>query len=239
MNVLIDFFMNMDQYLNTMAGSYGYLVYLVLFAVVFSETGLVVTPFLPGDSIIFTCGALAAMEQVNIFLVLAVFAAASILGDTVNYALGKSYGTTLITKIGGRFIKERHLEDARLFYEKYGGLAIFLGRFIPIIRTFVPFVAGMSKMKYKKFVFYNIVGGVIWVTLFSLTGFYFGNMPFIKNNFSIVILAIVFISVLPIFIKYLTNKKRTRNDDIQSCGTDRDIKHRKHNLSLGDNNKDE
>lgn len=195
MNNVIDFLLNMDQYLNAIAGSYGYLIYFILFAVVFCETGLVVTPFLPGDSVIFTCGALAAIGQVNIFVVLVVFAAASILGDTVNYTLGKGYGTMLVTKIGGRFIKERNMEEARLFYARYGGAAIFLGRFVPIIRTFVPFVAGMSKMKYQKFAFYNIFGGLIWVALFSLTGFYFGNMPFIKSNFSIVVLAIIFISV--------------------------------------------
>ncbi|MBR0598462.1 VTT domain-containing protein [Sinanaerobacter chloroacetimidivorans] len=211
MNNVIDFLLNMDQYLNTIAGSYGYLIYAILFAVVFCETGLVVTPFLPGDSIIFTCGALAAIGQVNIFLVLAVFAAASILGDTVNYILGKRYGTMLVTKIGGRFIKERHMEEASLFYARYGGAAIFLGRFVPIIRTFVPFVAGISKMRYQKFVFYNIFGGLVWVALFSLTGFYFGNMPFIKSNFSIVILAIIFISVLPILIKYITSKKERKS----------------------------
>jgi membrane-associated protein len=214
MNYFIDFILHMDQYLNTLVESSGFFVYIILFIVVFCETGLVITPFLPGDSIIFACGALAAIGQLNVFLVLAVFIAAAIFGDTVNYILGKHYGTALVVKIGGRFVKERHLEEARLFYDKYGGMAIFLGRFVPIIRTFVPFVAGMSNMKYQKFIYYNILGGITWAALFALAGFYFGNIPVIQNNFSIVVLAIILISVLPILIKSLTvrNKERSRNN---------------------------
>ena len=210
MNFLIDFILNIDKYLNTLVASYGYLVYVILFAVVFCETGLVITPFLPGDSIIFACGALAAIGQINVLAALAVLIAAAILGDATNYFLGRNYGTTLIAKVGGHFIKEKHLEDTRLFFDKYGWLAIFLGRFMPIVRTFVPFVAGMSSMKYKIFGFYNIIGGVIWVALFLMVGFFFGNIPFVKHNFSLVILAIIVISVLPIFIKWLTNKKKSK-----------------------------
>jgi membrane-associated protein len=202
----IDYVLNIDKYLNIIIQCYGYFVYIILFAVIFCETGLVVTPFLPGDSIIFTCGALAAAGKINYMVIMIFIIAAAILGDTVNYILGKK-GTTLVAKIGRRFIKEKHLKDARSFYEKYGGMAIFLGRFIPVVRTFVPFVAGMSNMKYQKFGFYNIVGGITWVVLFLTIGFYFGNIPFIKENFSVTILAIVFISIIPVFIKYLAAKK--------------------------------
>lgn len=141
-------------------------------------------------------------------VLLAVLIAAAVLGDAANYFLGKNYGAALVMKIGGRFIKKKHLEEGRRFYDQYGWMAISLGRFIPVVRTFVPFVAGMSKMKYRVFGIYNIIGGVAWVALFLTVGYYFGNMPFVQQNFSIVVLAIIVISLLPILIKYLGDKRR-------------------------------
>lgn len=213
MSILIDFIFNMDKYLSIIVENYGYLVYGILFVVIFCETGLVITPFLPGDSIIFACGAFAAIGKVNIFALLVILALAAVLGDAANYFLGKNYGIALLKRIGGRFVKKKHIEDTRHFYDKYGGLAIFLARFIPIVRTFVPFVAGMSKMNYKKFGLYNIIGGITWVTSFLLIGFYFGNIPLVKQNFSIVILAIIFISVLPVFIRYLITKNKKMEEE--------------------------
>jgi len=206
MSIAIDFIFHMDTYLNAIVENYGYLVYLLLFAVVFCETGFVITPFLPGDSIIFACGTLAALGKINIFVLFVIFISAAISGDAVNYLLGKHFGVAILKRFGGRFLKQKNIDNAHLFFDKYGGTAVFLARFIPIIRTFVPFVAGMSKMKYRKFGFYNIFGGIVWVSLFVMTGFYFGNIPLIKQHFSATILAIIVISLLPVFVKYLIEK---------------------------------
>lgn len=209
MNALIDFIFHIDNYLNAIVESYGYLVYFLLFAVVFCETGLVITPFLPGDSIIFACGTLAALGKMNIMILFVVFTAAAVSGDAINYLLGKHYGPAMVKKLGGRFIKEKYIEDTRIFYRKHGGLTVFLARFVPVVRTFAPFVAGMSKMEYREFGFYNIIGGFTWTALFLTIGFYFGNIPLIKQHFSTAVLAIIFVSLLPVFIKYVAGKGKT------------------------------
>ena len=210
MSALIDFIFHMNTYLNGMVESYGYFIYIILFVVIFCETGLVVTPFLPGDSIIFACGTIAALGKMNIEVLAAVFIIAAILGNTVNYLLGRYFGVAMLKKLEGRFIKRKHIDEAHLFYEKYGGMAIFLTRFVPIIRTFAPFVAGLSKMDYRKFTFFNVIGAVTWVALFLTAGFYFGNIPFIKQHFSTAILAVVLVSFIPIFVKFLSGQTRKK-----------------------------
>ena len=206
MSVIIDFIFHMNTYLNSMVENYGYLIYFILFAVIFCETGLVVTPFLPGDSIIFACGTIAALGKMNLEVLAAVFISAAVLGNTVNYLLGRYFGLVMLKKLEGRFIKRKHIDEAHLFYEKYGGMAIFLTRFVPIVRTFAPFVAGISKMDYRKFTFYNIIGAIVWTALFLTVGYRFGNIPFIKQNFSTTILAVVLISFIPVFVKFLSGK---------------------------------
>lgn len=175
----------------------------------FCETGLVVTPFLPGDSMIFACGAVAASYSMNIYILFATLITAAILGDATNYLIGSKIGLSMV-KREKPIIKESHIIKAEKFYKKYGGKAIVLSRFIPIVRTFAPFVAGIGKMNYKLFVSYNILGGVIWVTMFLAGGYLFGNMPLVKNNFSLVVITIILISLVPViieFIKYKINAK--------------------------------
>ncbi len=213
MNLILDLFLNIDKYLGTIIDSYGYLTYFILFLVIFCETGLVVTPFLPGDSLLFAAGAFAAIGKMNILILLIVLIAAAILGDATNYYLGRNYGIDLLKKVGGKRIKKKNIEDAHNLYEKYGGIAIFLARFIPILRTFVPFTAGMSKMTYGKFGFYNIIGGIAWVFAFLLIGFFFGNIPFVKDNFSLVVFGIILVSVMPVFARFLYNSFRRTKED--------------------------
>lgn len=195
---LIDVILHVDKYLGNIIQEYGVLTYAILFAIVFLETGLVVTPFLPGDSLLFAAGAFAALNTLNIGLLVALLAAAAILGDTVNYAFGKYVGPRVFAgKVRWLFHPE-YLERTHQFYEKNGPKTIVLARFIPIIRTFAPFVAGIGKMSYTKFLLYNIFGGILWVVLFTLGGYYFGNLQLVQENFSLIILAIIIISVLPL-----------------------------------------
>ena len=182
--------------------NYGVLIYVLLFLIIFCETGLVVTPFLPGDSIIFACGALAAISGMNIVVLIIVFLAAAILGDGANYLIGKKLGEKLVNS-NNRFIKKSYIDKAQSFYEKYGSKAIVLARFVPIVRTFAPFVAGIGKMCYKKFGVFNIIGGTVWVSLFLALGFFFGNIPVIKNNFSLVTVGIILISLLPVLVEVI------------------------------------
>jgi membrane-associated protein len=203
---LVDLFLHLDRHLVEFAGAHGAWIYGLLFAIVFLETGVVVTPFLPGDSLLFACGALSATGALHLAALFATLSAAAILGDTVNYAIGKAIGPRAFTgKV--RFLKREHLERTHEFYERHGGKAIFLARFVPIIRTFAPFVAGIGTMTYSRFLAYNVAGAVAWVGLCVGAGHAFGNIPVVKNNFSLVILAIVAVSIVPLLVEYLRHRK--------------------------------
>lgn len=203
----IDFVMHLDVHLTQVARDFGMWTYLFLFLVIFCETGLVFTPFLPGDSMIFVIGNLAKSGELNFPAIIAVLMVAAILGDTCNYHIGKFFGIKLFSKDNARFLKKEYLIKTQNFYAKYGGKTIIIARFIPIIRTFAPFVAGMGSMNYSKFLSYNVMGGISWVALFSFAGFFFGKIPFVENNFSLVIIAIIFISLLPGVITFLRERK--------------------------------
>ena len=197
---LVDFFLHLDEHLNQIVTTYGVWTHLILFAIVFAETGLVVTPFLPGDSLLFAAGALAALGSLDLWLLVVLLIGAAILGDSVNYWVGAWIGPRAFSG-NVRFLRKDYLERTRAFYEKHGGKTIILARFVPIIRTFAPFVAGVGAMSYPRFIVYNIIGAVLWVGLFVPLGYYFGNMPTVKNNFSLVIFAIIGISVMPIAVE--------------------------------------
>ncbi len=207
---IFDFLMHLDKYLNIVIQSWGNWSYFLLFVIIFCETGLVVTPFLPGDSLLFAVGALAALKAFNIPGLFVTLAAAAIIGDTVNYAIGNFFGEKIILHGGYRFFKKEHIDRTHLFFEKYGGKTIILARFVPIVRTFAPFVAGIGKMSYAKFIVYNITGALLWVALFMTAGYFFGNMPVVQRNFSIVIFGIIIISVIPVIIEYWKHRKEKK-----------------------------
>ena len=206
----IEELLHFDRYISVIMDNYGVLIYVLLFLIIFCETGLVVTPFLPGDSIIFACGALAAVSGMNILVLIVIFFSAAILGDGTNYLIGKKLGERLINS-NNRFIKKSYIDKAQSFYEKYGSKAIVLARFVPIVRTFAPFVAGIGKMCYKKFGVFNIIGGTIWVSLFLSLGFFFGNIPVIKNNFSLVTIGIILISLLPVLVEVIKHMNSAKD----------------------------
>ena len=206
---LFDFILHIDRHLSEIIADYGTWTYLVLFTIVFIETGLVVFPFLPGDSLLFAAGALAATGSLNVWVVFGLLAAAAILGDTVNYWIGNRVGPRVF-KEDVRFLKREHLERTQKFYEKHGGKTIFLARFIPIIRTFAPFVAGVGTMRYGKFIAYNVVGGLVWTSGFTFAGYFFGNIPIVRDNFGLVVIAIIVISVLPVVYELLQHRLRPR-----------------------------
>ncbi len=198
----VDLFLHLDKHLSVVIENFGFWTYLLLFLVIFVETGIVVMPFLPGDSLLFAAGTFAALGSLNVVWLLLLLSVAAILGDTVNYWIGHYVGPRVFQeKI--RFVKREHLERTHEFYEKHGGKTIVLARFMPIIRTFAPFVAGIGRMTYGRFITYNVVGGLVWVWLFTLVGYFFGNLPVVKDNFTLVILAIIVISVLPAVYEFL------------------------------------
>ncbi|HXG92816.1 MAG TPA: DedA family protein [Blastocatellia bacterium] len=205
---IIDFFLHLDQHLNEIIQAYHAWTYLILFLIVFCETGLVVTPFLPGDSLLFAAGTFAALGSLDVTLLFVIISIAAILGDTVNYLIGYYVGPKVFSKENVRFLNKKHLDRTHEFYEKYGGKTIVIARFIPIVRTFAPFVAGIGRMTYWRFVTYNIVGGIAWVAIFVFGGYFFGNQPVVKRNFSLVIIAIILISVLPILIEFIRHRAR-------------------------------
>ena len=207
---LLYVFLHVDEYLHQIVVQLGVWTYVLLFVVIFAETGLVVTPFLPGDSLLFAAGAVAAFApELNVVVLLVVLSVAAILGDTVNYWIGHWVGPRAFSgKV--RFLKKEHLDKTHVFYEKHGGKTIILARFIPIVRTFAPFVAGVGAMTYSYFIIYNVVGGIAWVTAFTLLGYFFGNVPFVQKNFEFVVVAIVLISVLPMIYEYIADKSRSR-----------------------------
>jgi membrane-associated protein len=209
LKAIIDFFLHVDKNLALIIAQYGAMTYAILFLIIFAETGLVVTPFLPGDSLLFAAGALSAMGSLEIIWVYVLLLIAAIAGDTLNYWIGSFLGREIFDG-RSRWFKKAHLDQAEKFYEKHGNVAIVLARFVPIVRTFAPFVAGVSKMHYGNFIAYNVIGGFIWVTLFLLGGYWFGNIPFVKENFHYVVVGIVLVSVVPIVLeitKALKNKK--------------------------------
>lgn len=186
--------------------TYGVWIYALLFLIIFAETGLVVTPFLPGDSLLFAVGAMVAMGHLSMWVLIPLLVFAAILGDAVNYSIGKWMGPKVFTRDTGRFLKKDHLLKAQAFYVKYGGRAIILARFVPIVRTFAPFVAGIGKMEYRRFFAYNVVGGIAWINIFLFLGLFFGTIPWVKENMETVVIAIVIISVLPIIWEIIAAK---------------------------------
>jgi len=199
---IIDLFLHLDDHLHKIILEYGTWTYAILFLIIFAETGLVVAPFLPGDSLLFVAGTFAASGSLEIGWLLSLLIIAAILGDALNYAIGKKIGTSVFDK-PSRFFKRRYLDKTHQFYEKYGGKTIVIARFVPIIRTFAPFLAGVGNMGYFRFFSYNVIGAILWVLLCTLTGYFFGNLPIVKDNFGLVIIAIIVISVLPALIEVI------------------------------------
>lgn len=204
---IIDIFLHLDKNLAMVIGQYGTATYGLLFLIIFMETGFVVTPLLPGDSLLFAAGALSATSSLNVWLLYFLLMFAAILGDTVNYWIGHFIGPKIFEG-EHRFIKKEYLIRTQKFYDKYGGQAITIGRFVPIVRTFVPFVAGIAKMSYKHFIIYNILGGVLWISFFTWTGYFFGNLPFVKANFHYVVAVIILISITPFIYEFVKSKIR-------------------------------
>ena len=203
---IIDFLLHINEYIGTFINEYGNFIYVILFLIIFCETGLVFLPFLPGDSLIFAAGAFAAIGELNIFLLWILIVIAAILGDTVNYEIGKHFGKKILNNKKITIIKKENLQKAEDLVAKYGGAAVFIARFMPIIRTIVPFVVGIGQLHYPKFIKFNALGGIIWVTLFIIIGYLFGNIPAVKDHFTLIILAIIFLSLLPIIIAFIKNK---------------------------------
>ncbi len=206
---LIDLLLHLDKYLGQIIQTYGTWTFALMFFVIFMETGFVVTPFLPGDSLIFAAGAFAGLGYLNVGILFVVLAVAAIAGDTANYWIGHYIGPRAFSG-SLPFMKKEYLDRTHAFYEKHGGKTIIIARFIPIIRTFAPFVAGVGAMTYPKFIAYNVIGGLAWVALFTFGGYFFGNLPIVQQNFTFVILAIIFISVLPAIIEFIKGHQQTK-----------------------------
>ena len=213
MEMIVKFFdmlLHLDKYIDLLIRDYGMWTYLIFFIIVFCETGLVVTPFLPGDSLLFVAGTFAALGSLNLTWLLVILSAAAILGDTINYWIGNYIGPKVFQMQNSRVFRKEYLDRTHQFYEKYGPITIVIGRFIPIIRTFAPFLAGVGSMTYGKFLIYNVVGGILWIASFTLGGYFFGNLPFVKKNFTLVIVAIIVISVMPTVIEYLRQRRQAK-----------------------------
>ncbi|HEU4699766.1 MAG TPA: DedA family protein [Gemmatimonadales bacterium] len=202
----VDVFLHLDKHLGQIIAQYGAWTYAILIAIVFAETGLVVTPFLPGDSLLFAAGSFAALGALDVHAVFLFLTIAAVVGDGVNYWVGSRIGARAFA-MNNRLLKREYLERTSRFYEKHGGKAVVLARFVPIVRTFAPFVAGVGAMEYRRFVFYNVLGAVLWVGLFTYGGYFFGNLPVVKKNFSLVIVAIILLSVLPMVIEFVRSRR--------------------------------
>jgi len=207
---IIDFVIHLDKYLSGLIQTYGLWTYLILFFVIFLETGFVVTPFLPGDSLLFAAGTFAAVKALNVVWLIVILSGAAILGDTVNYWIGHFVGPKVFTQEKSRFFRKEHLERTHKFYEKYGAETIIIARFVPIIRTFAPFVAGIGRMSYWKFISYNVIGGLGWVLILVMGGYFFGNIPVVRENFGLVIIAIIVISTIPAAVELLRHRREAR-----------------------------
>jgi len=206
---LIDLVVHLDDHLQALVTNYGAWVYLILFLIVFCETGLVVTPFLPGDSLLFVAGAIAAAGGMNIHLLVLLLFTAAVLGDAVNYGVGHYLGPRVFRSRESRWLNPRHLERAHAFYERHGGKTIIIARFVPIVRTYAPFVAGAASMPYSQFALYNVTGAALWVVSLGYAGYFFGNIPMIKDNLTLVIIAIIILSILPGIVEYLRHRNRS------------------------------
>jgi membrane-associated protein len=204
---LVDVLLHLDRHLSDVIQQYGIWTYLILFLIVFCETGLVVTPFLPGDSLLFAVGTFAALGALDLGLVTALLIAAAVLGDGVNYAIGARVGPRVFRREGVRFLNRKHLERTHEFYERYGAKTIVIARFVPIVRTFAPFVAGIGRMTYRRFLFYNVAGAVLWVASLTLGGYLFGNIPVVRRNFSLVVFAIIILSILPALVEMWRHRR--------------------------------
>ena len=221
---MIDFILHIDTHLAVLMGSYGIWVYALIFLVLFAETGLVVTPFLPGDSLIFAAGALAAATMysttghMNLWVLAVLCPVAAIAGDAANYFIGAEFGERILARFEGRIINRKHIAETEAFFERHGGKTIMLARFVPFVRTFAPFVAGIGTMHYRRFAHFNIIGGLIWSWGFLVLGFFFGNLSVVKNNFEVVILGIIAISLLPAVIKVLQSKLKARRAQRDTAG---------------------
>ena len=209
-STIIDFILHIDQHLAALSAEYGVWIYAILFLIIFCETGLVVTPFLPGDSLLFAAGGIAALGEMNIHLMVALLLVAAISGDAVNFAIGKYFGARLFANPDSKIFRRAYLDKTHAFYEKHGGKTIIIARFVPIVRTFAPFVAGMGNMHYGRFIRYNIIGAILWVVLFSYAGYFFANIPLVKNNLALVLAAIIVISVLPGVIEVVRARREAK-----------------------------
>lgn len=210
---ILNFFLHLDSHLANIINLFGAWTYVILFGIIFAETGLVIAPFLPGDSLLFIVGTLAGSEYLNIWVVYVVLLGAAILGDTVNYWLGHHFGARVFSKENSKLFNKAYLEKTREFYEKHGGKTIILARFVPIIRTFAPFVAGIGKMHYGTFLTYNVIGGFIWVTSLVFAGYFFGGLEIIKNNFEYAVFGIVGISLLPVLFEYVKHRHEKKKEE--------------------------
>ncbi len=207
---IINFFIHFDTYLFHLINLFGAWVYVILFAIIFAETGLIITPFLPGDSLLFSVGTIAGNGMLNIWLVYWIMLVAAIAGDTVNYWVGHYLGPKVFSKENSRFFNKVYLEKTREFYRKHGGKAVIIARFMPIVRTFAPFVAGIGKMHYRTFILYNVVGAFLWVTSFTFAGYFFGGLKFVQDNFEFVVLGIILISFMPGIYEFIKNKSKQK-----------------------------
>lgn len=213
---LLDIVLHLNTHLDGLVAEYGAWVYAILFVIVFCETGLVVTPFLPGDSLLFAVGAIAAGGKLDLWLAMGLVLVAAILGDTVNYSIGKFAGHKLIQRFP-RLIKQKHIDKTHEFFERYGGKTIIIARFVPIVRTFAPFVAGIGAMTYSRFMMFNVVGALLWVGLITPAGYFFASHPIVKENFSLVILGIIFVSILPAVIEFIREWRKLRAQSRQDA----------------------
>lgn len=207
-STFIEYFLHLDKHLNVVIQNYGLWTYLILFLIIFCETGLVITPILPGDSLLFAAGTFAAMGSLRLDVLFGLLSVAAVAGDTVNYWAGHAVGPKIFQQERVRFLNREYLDRAHQFYERHGGKTIIIARFMPIIRTFAPFVAGIGRMTYARFLTYNVIGGVAWIGLFVFGGYLFGNIPLVKQNFTFVILAIIFLSILPGLVEFLRQRHR-------------------------------
>jgi len=213
----LDLFLNLDEHMANLIAQYGMWTYAILFLVIFMETAFVITPILPGDSLLFAAGMFAAIGSLDIYILLGLLIFAAILGDTVNYSIGRYLGERAYNI---KWIKQEYFEKTHAFYEKHGGKTIILARFVPIVRTFAPFVAGIGKMSYKRFIAYNIIGGIAWVLICTLAGFFFGNIPVVRENFEIVIIGIILLSIMPIGIEWWKARRAAKAALIDTCARD-------------------
>lgn len=209
----IDLILHLDKHLVDLVNQYQSWTYAILFLIIFAETGLVVTPFLPGDSLLFAVGALASKGELSVSLVVVLLILAAVIGDSVNYWVGRSLGPRVFSSESSRWFNRRHLDRTHAFYEKYGGKTLIFARFMPIVRTFAPFVAGIGKMTYPKFLAYSVSGGILWISLLTYAGYFFGEIPIVKRNFSLVIVAVIAISLLPAVVEFL---KSWRSEKVES-----------------------